>query len=108
MNGGTYLSLLALCENECDGKGTNNTVDGGLAHCECCISRRKSSNANPSRLVSKCFYEMTRVKERSNQSTITLTDFKDMQSFRENNKSRFTADGLNLCIENQKPHKYMK
>ena len=51
---------------------------------------------------------MIRVVERSNRTTITPTDFKDMKCFRKNKKSRFTADGLKLYKANERMHEYLR
>ena len=58
---GNYLSLPALCEKKCDGKGKYNAVDGGLAYYFCYMLRKKSGNSNPERWVSKYYYKMIRV-----------------------------------------------
>ena len=98
----------ALYEKECDGKGKYNAVDGGLACYRCYMSRKKNGNGNPIRWLTKCFYEIIRVLERSTRSAITPTDFKDINSFRKNQKSRFTADGLNLYEENERMYEYLR
>ena len=50
---GTYLSMPALCEKEFDGKGKCNAVDSSLACYQCCMSRRKNGDGNPSRWLTK-------------------------------------------------------
>ena len=105
---GYYLSLPAMCEKKCDGKGKYNAVDGSLACYSCLISRKKNRNSNPMRWLSKCYYEMIRVKERSYRTSITPADYKDMQSFTKNHKSRVTPEGLILYNENLNMHEYLK
>ena len=87
-------------EKDCDGKGKYQTTSGGLACYQCWLSRKSNGNGNPSRWITKCYYEMIKVEERRNHSTITTTDFKDIKSFHHNDKSRFTPEGLILYNEN--------
>ena len=105
---GHCLSLPATHEKKCDGKGKCNAVDGGLACYSCLMSRKKNGNSNPMRWLSKCYYEMIRVKERSNRTSMTPADYKDMQSFSKNHKSRFTPEGLTLYNENLNMHECLK
>ena len=105
---GTFLSLPALYERKCEGKGKYKAIDGGLACYYCWMSRKKSGNCNPSRWVTKVYYKMIRVEERRNRSAITETNFKEVRSFLKNSKSRFTPEGLKLYKENEDMYEYIK
>ena len=105
---GVYLSLPAIYDKKCDGRGRHPAVDGGLACLPCLMMRKKNGNSNPSRWITKCYYEMLRIQEIRSRSSITPNDFKEIKCFRKNNKSRFTSDGLLLCNEIDSIYEYLK
>ena len=105
---GTFQSLPALYEKQCDGKGQYKATDGGLACHHCWLSRKRNGNGNPSRWATKVYYEMIKVEERRTRAAITKSDFQDIKSFLKNSKSRFTQEGLNLYKENENMYKYIK
>ena len=105
---GTYLGSPALYGVNCDGKGKHRVVDRGLACYNCWFVRKKSGDSNPTRWITKSYYNLRKIEDQRDYQVITTTNYKDIKRFLYVPKNRFTTEGLVLYNKNKNMCTYAK
>jgi len=62
---------------------------------------KKSADSNPTRWMTKSYYDLKKIEDRRDRQVITTTYYKYVKSFLHVPKNRFTAEGLVLHNENE-------